>query len=274
MIRKIKKAILETIIRMDEHNTLTASTVHLHQKTFLPYKNFCNAEKDIAVCGAGPSLQYYKPIKEAVHIAVNRAFLYEKVNFDFIFAQDFDGIRMVRKELIDYKPESCIKFLGATAEPGKKSIPESFAIECDALRFNMDYYIYRDGFRSKMVRDIDSRPLGGMPNVGMSVMQLALYMNPRKLYIVGCDMSGTHFADGNQSASELMSEKKQYDAYWEKGQKRLLDKWKEIKYFAEIYYPNTEIISINPVGLKGIFKDKYQNTEISEMDQQDVTLNG
>ena len=30
-----------------------------------------------------------------------------------------------------------------------------------------------------------------------------------------------------------------------------------MKEFAETYYPDTEIISINPVGLKGVFKDEF-----------------
>ena len=34
--------------------------------------------------------------------------------------------------------------------------------------------------------------------------------------------------------------------------------WHQLKRFAQVFYPNTEIISINPVGLKGIFKDEYQ----------------
>lgn len=32
---------------------------------------------------------------------------------------------------------------------------------------------------------------------------------------------------------------------------------KHSRYFAKQYYPNTEIISVNPVGLKGIFTDLY-----------------
>ena len=68
----------------------------------------------------------------------------------------------------------------------------------------------------------------------------------------------THFADGNQTKAELKVEKIQYDSYWRKNNKPLLDKWEEIKAFALTYYPETEIISINPVGLKGIFKDVYQ----------------
>ena len=34
--------------------------------------------------------------------------------------------------------------------------------------------------------------------------------------------------------------------------------WYQLKKFARVFYPDTEIISINPVGLKGIFKDEYK----------------
>jgi hypothetical protein len=184
--------------------------------------------------------------------------MYEKLKFDFIFAQDMEGINMVKEELINYERDNCVKFLAQTSSQNPKTIPESFAIKCNAKRFVQDYYIYRDGFKSKMVLDIENKPIGGMPNVGMSVIQLALYMNPRNLYIVGCDMSGTHNITGNMTKDELNALKKQYDAYWKKEQKRLLDKWNEIKKFAETYYPDTKIISVNPVGLKGVFNDLYQ----------------
>lgn len=254
----VKKRILKSFMKIDEHTALTVSAAQLHQRTFLPYKNYCCGEKDVVVCGAGPSLQKYQPIDGAVHIAVNRSFLYEKVNFDFIFAQDMDGIRMVQDELIAYRPGQCVKFLAQTTEINSKTIPESLAIKCNALRFMCDYYIYRDGYHSKMVFDLENRAIGGMPNVGMSVLQLALYMNPRRIYIVGCDMTGTHFVDGNQTKKELSAEKKQYDSYWENNNKILLNKWEEIKSFAQTYYPETEIISVNPVGLKGMFCDLYQ----------------
>lgn len=257
----IQKMILKYRERMDEHIAVTVSAAAIHRETFLPYKNYCKGEKDIVVCGAGPTLQKYQPIEGALHIAVNRAFLYEKVDFDIIFAQDMDGIRMVQQELIDYRPKECVKFLAQTADMNQKTIPESLAIKCHALRFNCDYYIYRDGFRSKPVLDLENRALGGMPNVGMSVMQLALYMNPKRIYIVGCDMTGTHFTEAKQSREELKAEKKQYNDYWADENIRLLNKWQEIKEFASIYYPETEIISINPVGLKGIFVDRYQYEE-------------
>ncbi len=258
MLKKIRRSILDKIIKMEEHTIIAAAAVQLHQKTFLPYKNYCDGQSDIVVCGAGPTLKDYIPIENAIHIAVNRSFLFDKINFDFIFAQDMDGIKMVQKELIEYRREECVKFLGIKTEMDKKSIPESLANKCNARRFYMDYFIYGDGFRSKLVNDIDLRPLGGMPNVGMSVMQLAMYMNPRRLYIVGCDMSGNHFAIGDQNEEEVKTEGRAMDVYWEKEHKALLSKWKEIKEFADIYYPDTKIIVINPVGLKGVFTDIYQ----------------
>lgn len=39
---------------------------------------------------------------------------------------------------------------------------------------------------------------------------------------------------------------------------KLIGNWIMLKKFAETYYPDTKIISVNPVGLKGIFTDLYQ----------------
>lgn len=46
-----------------------------------------------------------------------------------------------------------------------------------------------DGTSGNITVDIENMPLCNMMNVGQSVMQLALYMNPRRIYIVGCDLS-------------------------------------------------------------------------------------
>ena len=42
------------------------------------------------------------------------------------------------------------------------------------------------------------------------------------------------------------------------GKKAFDSAWKELKEFTNAFYPDIEIISINPVGLKGIFIDQYQ----------------
>ena len=104
------------------------ATSILHKETFLPYKNLCNGEKDVVVCGAGPTLNKYKPIEGAIHIAVNRAFLFDKVDFDFIFAQDFEGINMVEEQLINYRKGKCIKFLGTQPFSNPKKVIPVFIL--------------------------------------------------------------------------------------------------------------------------------------------------
>ena len=84
---------------------------NIHQKTFPKYKNIYNG-RTVVLCGAGPSLNYYEPIKDAVHVALTRAFLYEKVKFDYFFAADWPGIEPLKQEILDYKGNNCIKFLG------------------------------------------------------------------------------------------------------------------------------------------------------------------
>ncbi len=250
---KIAGAINDYYGRIAQVNSELVSAAILHQKVFPPYKNYCGGVSSIAVCGAGPSLKDYSPLPDTLHIALNRAFLFDKVSFDFIFAQDYVGIRDFQQELVNYRPNDCVKFLGMQCGDFRE-IPESLAIKCGALRFKTDIGVYRDGYKSRFVADIDCRPLGNMPNVALAAMQLALYMNPKSLYIVGCDASCGYFTDAScksgGTAAKSSADKREHE--------RLLDKWRELKSFAETYYPDIEIISVNPVGLKGIFRDLYQ----------------
>ena len=40
---------------------------------------------------------------------------------------------------------------------------------------------------------------------------------------------------------------------------KVLNCWLKLRDFIKAFYPDIEIVSINPVGLKGLFKDCYQN---------------
>ena len=81
-------------------------------------------------------------------------------------------------------------------------------------------------------------------------MQFALWTNPKRIYLVGCDSAGqvnslnwNHFDDNNKNNHNIVPIE------------ALLEGWKKLAKFAEYMYPDVEIISINPVGLKGLFKD-------------------
>ena len=72
------------------------SVCELHKKTFedLRHKYY---GKEVVICATGPSLDYYKPIKNAIHIGVNMAFKSSKIKTPY---GSFDDIILNK---LDYK---------------------------------------------------------------------------------------------------------------------------------------------------------------------------
>ncbi len=229
----------------------STSVAFLHQKVFPKYKNIYQG-KSVVLCGAGPSLnKYLEPIEEnAVHIALNRAFQHKLINFDYIFAQDLRGVAHIMKELAEYKTESCIKFIGTQDGIPEFEIPESYINSFKNERFITDIYKAKLTGRFEFAFDLSTQPLGNFDTIAFPAMQFILWTNPSKIYIVGCDSAPVGHCDSYASKSDK-------DALINGIWNNVTNQWIELKSFAELYYPDTEIISVNPVGLKGIFKDIY-----------------
>ena len=100
-------------------------------------------------------------------------------------------------------------------------------------------------FESQFAYDISTQPLGCFGSVVFPALQFSLWTNPKKIYLVGCDCTTLGYAYNKNETNFLITEE-------------IINAYKKFKFFAYKYYPETEIISINPVGLKGIFKDVYQ----------------
>lgn len=222
-----------------------------HKKTFRGYKNKY-AGQDIAIIATGPSLTKYKPLNNVINIGVNKAIFYEKVKLDYYFAIDYNVTKNYLKTLQDF-PE-IKKFYGVVPRTSfgwkyvKLSqiiIPESIILEQNASKF----YVYKKEPILPMFlnTDIDKTWIGDGLSCIFSAMQFAMFTNPKRIYLVGCDCSSGYF-DGKKGADCSF----------------LIKSWQELKKFADIYYPDTEIISVNPVGLKGLFTDLYQNEENNE----------
>lgn len=230
----------------------------LHPDIFRNYKGKY-AGKKIVLCAAGPTLNQYEPIEDAIHVAVNRAFLFDKVKFDFIFSCDFRAIKHVINELINYDNENCKKFIGYQDGWGVSDTPESFVQKMNAYRY------YTDGFRYpnyKFAVDISLEPLGNFSTIAMQALQFILYTNPAKIYLVGCDVSANgHFSNLNQTKEEIEQNKKDLEQI----QDMWLKDWKDFKLFRDIYFTDTSIVSVNPIGLKGLFdEDIYTYNSIKE----------
>ena len=245
----LAKSLLYDTEGMNQLMQVNLSTALMHQKTFLPFKAI-NTGRDVAIIATGPSLKNYQPLPDVVNIGVNYAFKNSEILFDYLFAIDYEAVRSIIKEMNDYRRGQCIKFYGLLAEyHGTKQfiIPESDALNAGALRFRSDPFIVDHEIKY----DISSMPLMGGGSVVFSAMQFALWTNPKRIYIVGCDCSANgHFINhGNRKWTN--------DCSPNDAAARLVLSWKKIKDFAAVYYPDVEIISVNPVGLKGVFTDLY-----------------
>lgn len=262
MFKKLKRGIRQRINGMANQYILQNSYISsvcmaaaiANRECFRDIKN-CNAGKSIAICGGGPTLQKYVPIPDTLHIALNRSLLNKNVKYDWFIADDWEGVYFFQDELLNY---DCRKFFGhQIGGDYSRQIPESFRIACNASRYYTDSFMVNDGFESRFACDIDKMPVGNMPNIALSAMQIALFTHPKRIYLVGCDASQGHFVQPD-ALDDKTIERHEKDLKLAVSSDRVIQKWQEMKEFAQAFYPDVEIVSVNPVGLKGIFTDIYQ----------------
>ena len=235
-------------INQSRYITTLHSANNQHQRVFPKYKNI-NQGKDVVLIATGPSLDNFVPIKNAIYVGVNKAFKYDKVKFNYMFLQDYSGAtKSYIEEFVNYEPNYTKKFLGFIPDYISTTciIPEKYSSYKNVER----YYVAHPTEKKNYTFDISSQPLGDCYSIAFPAMQFILWTNPRRIYLVGCDcnINGYFSLKDSPAQNSLAVE-------------NVLDGWKRMKEFAETYYPDTEIISINPVGLKGLFKDHFQNLD-------------
>ena len=214
------------------------SAAILHKNSFSKFKNIHQGQ-EIVLVAPGPSVKNYHIVDGAIHVGVNRAVLMENIDFRYLFLGDYNEKQSYIKEVNQYKPQSCTKFYGLVDWSQQSIFPESDVIEANALRFVISDPKDCKGEQCKFSHLIDSGPFLSSGSVAFYAMQFVLWTNPRTIYLVGCDCTEGYF-DGYP---------KKFDAT------HFVPRWLELKEFAELYYPETKILSINPVGLKGIFDE-------------------
>jgi len=234
----------------------------LHPKTFGYFKDRYKGKKFVIVA-TGPTVKDYIPIKDAVHIGINRAFLLDNTKFDMLLCSDYRGIESIAEEFARYEENSCIKFLDISSAR-EASIPSDYLNRIKHLRsyVKLGYPAIKD---LKIYKEIDKYPLWGGSTSAIQAMQIALWTNPKQIYLVGCDCSvgvkyekPQYFTEiKRDKAADRKTENEKFAKDYGDYEDMLIFAWKRMKFFAEEHYPETEIISINPVGLKGLFKDEY-----------------
>ena len=254
-IRDLLAAVIECILRPILHKYLyeinrlnqeNISTAIMHQKSFPQFKNI-NAGKDVVIVACGPTAADYTPIPNAVHIGVNRAFKLTNIKLNYLFIHDTGKNMEMLGELPTTEQYPCTRFYGTSNEPDAETItfPESHTIKDKSFRYRTDRIDWTGVCNSAFRYDISTQPLADFGSVVFPALQFALWTNPCRIFLVGCDCS----LNGHFHADTVKQ--------WLPLDQMLLG-YNEFKRHARKFYPDTEIISINPVGLKGIFKDWYQ----------------
>lgn len=210
-----------------------------HEKVFRKYKNIFGGKESVVLLASGSTLNKYKPIAGAHHIAVNgvvnNSALRDAIEYYFIQDRGTEAylnniLSLECKEIFFGRPVNPISVEGLV-------IPENWFAN-KKNNANLYYTTYPN---NEFRYDITTFGLPDFGSVIFSAFSFSLWMRPARIYLVGCDCSDRYF-DGRERKHSLS---------------RLIRPWIEASKFQKIYYPDIDIISINPVGLKGVFKDKY-----------------
>ena len=229
----------------------------VHSKIFPKYKNLHNGETAVLIA-SGPTVNQFNPdiLKDEnpKYVAVNGSFAFDKVNFDYLFLQDYSGLKKSVDKIPDAKNlANAEKFYGIMSPvPSNMVVPQSIINRDNANKYYVHSVCYDNGRLLPIVdfaTDLSSEFLMCHGTIPLIALQFLLYAGFKKIYLVGCDCSVKgHFSKDMKKQVTLDTEL----GVWLLG-------WKKIKEFAQINYPDTKIISINPIGLQGYFEEKYTN---------------
>jgi hypothetical protein len=231
--------------------------------TFDQYRDR-NRSKDIVLVASGPTLRFYTELKPAEHIGVNSVAHWEQSDeLDYYFVQDFSiGIAGIRERAMSMYDavanKRCERFVGVSIVPATRCVylPDSMIGQMNCRKYFTLPPIDASIEEITIHSDIRYNPLMDLHSVVFPAFHFALFTNPRRVYLVGCDAShlGKYYRDDDVPNVMVAIKQLEDDCILPRA-------WKRAKAFADLHYPQTEIISINPVGLKGLFKDEYTVSE-------------
>lgn len=222
----------------DAVDKLHADLLETHQATFQPLREKLRG-KDVAVLATGPSLQLFTPWEPLVLAGVNHAIFYTAKPLEYVFVQDHVPAILAAYQ---YSETPCNLIYARHVTYPQFRIDEEEVGGSHAA----SYYSYsvQSPYRGQFTANVLDQGLYDFTSIIFSALQILLFCTPRNIYLVGCDCSDTHNFI-NKCRGGLHS--------------TLFAPWLALQRFAAEHYPSVRIHSINPIGLKGIFEDIYQN---------------
>lgn len=228
-----------------------------HSKTFPQFRN-TNRGQGIAIFGAGPSMNFAPPVENCKTIACNRSVeFFKQGDPDYFFVHNYHGSKSIFDRILKMKSHL---FFGCFINKEAyihSSIPEQLR-----LNDNVYKYYFVSGALGAIRAEIEHFPLADFWTVVHPAMHFALYTNPDVIYLLGCDTTDNGYANKNvlQVRIDIDLMKAGYEKFRE---------------FRDVQYPNTRIVSVNPIGLRGMFEDVYTKEFVEqtpELDKSKVTI--
>ena len=185
---------------------------------------------------------------------MNASFLKEDLTLEYYFT-----VHYVREWAEKLKEYDFIKFFDINRKfNSADQFPEHVIEENNGRRFFSMSYVPG----TQVHTDIAYYPLMGYGSIIFRAIHFALYTRPKTLFLVGCDCAANgHFDETSDQLAHLTDI---YVSEW-------LEGFRNVKKFASLHYPDTEIVSVNPVGLKGWFRDVYTESYLDAHPEIDKT---
>ena len=236
----------------------------IHPTTFHEFRN-SNQGKDMVLCASGPTILHFDSsmIKNGKFLGVNTSIKKKDIAFDYVFLQDHHFEKGKNEFINEFDNGKCIKFYGKIESTRVTELDNDTRLhkmyECaththqlpfqDVMMTNARPYILSTYF-NKMPYNIEVEPIADIGGTIFSAVQFALFTNPQRIFLVGCDHTSGYFYN---------QEFKMFNAAFQ------ANVWVRcILPYLRQNYPHTQVISINPVGLKGLFEDVYTESYLKE----------
>lgn len=271
-VKKLRKSPADTVLAA---NRSAYNFIHynklaelLHPQIFLKYKDI-NKGQDVVLFACGLTANFFEKIPNCKYVGINRALYNAKIKFSQLFMHDDEFIRENEELLKNYDAEKFCAF-----HTNEKNAKEFKTVTERLKVIQAHRFIISDpgrGYVGTSVPDVINPDIskGMLYDRGggtvFSALQFILYTHPKRIYLVGCDCTSEGYF------YSLKNNKGPIPAYWtdpRQGKNILLSKlkklWLEASYVLQDMYPDIEIISVNPVALKGLFKDVYTQSYLDE----------
>tara|TARA_R110002020_G_scaffold16515_17_gene58339 strand:- start:6472 stop:7206 length:735 start_codon:yes stop_codon:yes gene_type:complete len=235
-----------------------------------PFKKFELTHKGAVsiLFATGPSLNDFSysglPDVPSVRTGVNSFIYHDQYELDYYFCahdvskegsghphNEIEKVDPIREKIKSRSSDMQVFCTCAGLRHGRRHVNDTFFSDEARREFNAIPYVVSWSGKGKeaFATSLERQPLYNQ-SIVFPALQFLLYTGVSKVYLVGCDCGG---------GVSYLSPDKEPGPDWKHATDfgKLHQAWKDFRSFAEEKYPDVDVVSVNPRGLKGMFEECY-----------------